>query len=96
MRTIEVGRCHPYECPWCTQGESKKVYYCEAVSGLKIRAVKTFPKVCPLREVGRFVEVKCSHPTTIRREELNCHPYGHDCTWEQCVDCGKKFNFKVG
>lgn len=51
VRIIEVDRCHPYHCPWCTPDiYDKNVNYCEGVSGLKIRAVKTFPKCCPLKK----------------------------------------------
>lgn len=49
---MEVDRCHPYHCPWCTPDSyNKNINYCEAISGLKIRAVKTFPRTCPLTRI---------------------------------------------
>lgn len=51
-RIIEVEKCHPHHCPWCT--ENNELWnWCEAVSGLRIERVgkvKTFPKCCPLKD----------------------------------------------
>lgn len=37
----------------------------------------------------------CRCENTISKVEYNCHPYGENCSWEECTKCGKRHNFKV-
>ena len=58
---------------------------------------KTIPLNCPYctsTKIGILLNY-CGHKETIKKEELDCHPYGDNCRWDECLECGEKLNFEV-
>jgi len=47
-------------------------------------------------EIRRLKKLlNCKHKETISKSEYNAYPYGEDCTWDECTNCGTKLNFKI-
>ena len=50
MRIIEVEKCSPSDCPYCTPNSYfHNINYCDKSQGKSMSPVKTFPRFCPLK-----------------------------------------------